>query len=154
MNKTVLVWMGIAALLSARSFVRPSYAVGFYMLSFFAAPAFWWWGDVIEGYRWNFYAGILLFGTLLWRGQWGSDRALLLRLPRLVLAAAVMAVATRFAAGWLSPWLMPETGLLHQISALLGLIAAAMVVYFGLAFAIGGTDIQMIRRNVRRGKEG
>lgn len=93
---------------------------------------------------------LLLFGTLVWRGHWGSDRALLLRLPRLVLAAAIMAFGARVAAGWLSGWLMPETGLLQQMLALLAVIGGAMVVYFGLAFAIGGADLEMIRRNVRR----
>lgn len=65
MNKTVLIWMAIAALLAIRSFGRPSYAVGLYMMTFFAAPAFWWWGDIIEVYRWNFYAGLLLLLTLV-----------------------------------------------------------------------------------------
>ena len=65
MNKTVVIWMAIAALLAMRSFVRPSYAVGLYMLTFFAAPKFWWWGDVIEDYRWNLFAGVLLLVTIV-----------------------------------------------------------------------------------------
>ena len=64
MNKMLLVWMAIAGLLTLRSFQRPSYAVGLYMLTFFAHPFFWWWGNAIEGYRWNFFAGVLLLGTL------------------------------------------------------------------------------------------
>ncbi len=35
------------------------------MLTFFAHPQFWWWGDPIEGFRWNFLAGVLLVATLL-----------------------------------------------------------------------------------------
>ncbi|MDI6837104.1 MAG: lipid II flippase MurJ, partial [Rhizobiaceae bacterium] len=41
--------------------------------------------------------------------------------------------------------------LLTQVAALGALIAVAMVVYFGLAFAIGGADLGMIRRNLQRG---
>jgi hypothetical protein len=68
MNTTVLVWAAIASLLAMKSFARPSYAVGLYMLTFFAAPRFWWWGDVIEGYRWNLYAGVLLLVTVIASG--------------------------------------------------------------------------------------
>src|SRR5690606_34803495 len=40
----------------------------------------------------------LLFGMLVRRGHWGGDRGLVLRLPRLVLAAGLMAAALWFAA--------------------------------------------------------
>lgn len=65
MNKTALAWMAIATLLAFRSFVRPSYAAALYMFTFLVAPSFWWWGDLLENYRWNFYAGTLLLGTLI-----------------------------------------------------------------------------------------
>jgi hypothetical protein len=65
MNKTIVLWLLIAAILGVRSFVRPSYAVGLYMLTFYLAPRFWWWGDLIEDYRWNFFAGILLLVTIV-----------------------------------------------------------------------------------------
>jgi hypothetical protein len=61
----LILWMVIAAVLSIRAFSRPSYAVGFYMLTFFGHPFFWWWGDMLRGYRWNLYAGLLLLGTLV-----------------------------------------------------------------------------------------
>ena len=34
-----------------------------------------------------------------------------------------------------------------------GLIAIAMPVYFGIAFLIGGADIGMVRRSLKRGKK-
>ena len=64
MNKMVVIWMILAAVLAVRSFSKPSYAVSFYMLTFFAHPVFWWWGDMIRGYRWNLYAGVLLLFSL------------------------------------------------------------------------------------------
>ncbi len=65
MNKTVIIWLALVALLSFKSFQRPSYAVGLYMLTFLVHPMFWWWGDLVQGYRWNLFAGILLLGTLI-----------------------------------------------------------------------------------------
>jgi putative peptidoglycan lipid II flippase len=92
----------------------------------------------------------LLLVTLMRRGHWGSDRALLTRIPRLVFAAAVMAGCLWLALGWMSPWLQPASPLVEQLLALGALIAGAMVVYFAIAFAIGGGDLRMIRRNLRR----
>jgi putative inorganic carbon (hco3(-)) transporter len=68
MNRMVLLWMVVATFLTAKSFKRPSYAVALYMMTFFASPTFWWWGDFLENYRWNFYSGVLLIGTLIAAG--------------------------------------------------------------------------------------
>jgi putative peptidoglycan lipid II flippase len=40
---------------------------------------------------------------------------------------------------------------LTQIPVLLGLIGLAMLVYFTTAFAIGGADLGMLRRSLKRG---
>ena len=92
----------------------------------------------------------LLFGTLLWRGQWGRDIPLVTRLPRLVLCAAVMAGGLWFAADWLAPALASDASIISQAAALAVMVAGAMVVYFGLAVVTGGADLGMIRRNIRR----
>jgi putative peptidoglycan lipid II flippase len=97
---------------------------------------------------------LLLLVTLMRRGHWGSDRALLTRIPRLVLAAALMAGCIRFGLGWAAPWLQPSSPLIEQVAALAALILGAMVVYFTAAFATGGADLGMIRRNLRRGRKG
>ena len=74
-----------------------------------------------------------------------------------VLVAAILQIAfllaLLFVAGF-APWLSPQTPLLQQAVALAVLILGAMVVYFGFAFAIGGADLGMIRRNVRRERGG
>jgi putative peptidoglycan lipid II flippase len=94
---------------------------------------------------------LLLLGFLVRRGHWGSDIPLLTRIPRLVLAAAIMAVAAYFAADWLSPYLAPESPLLVQATALAVLICGAAIIYFAVSFGIGGADIRMIRRSMKRG---
>jgi putative peptidoglycan lipid II flippase len=94
---------------------------------------------------------LLLLGFLVRRGHWGSDIPLLTRIPRLVLAAAIMAVAAYFGADWLSPYLAPESPLLVQATALAVLICGAAIIYFAVSFGIGGADIRMIRRSMKRG---
>jgi putative peptidoglycan lipid II flippase len=93
---------------------------------------------------------ILLFATLVWRGHWGVDIPLLTRIPRLVLSAALMAVAIYLTIQWLAFPLSSAAPLALRAVTLLGLIVLAMLLYFGLAFATGGADLAMIRRNVKR----
>ena len=93
---------------------------------------------------------MLLFFTLIRRGHWGQDKALLLRIPRLVLAAAIMAGALYFAIGWLEWPLSSAAPLSIRAGAVAALVAGAMAIYFGTAFATGGADLGMIRRNMKR----
>ena len=54
-------------------------------------------------------------------------------------------------AAWLAPWLGSAARLLHvRRPRLPSLVAVAACVYFALAFATGGADIGMIRRNIKR----
>jgi putative peptidoglycan lipid II flippase len=93
---------------------------------------------------------VLLFTTLVRRGHLEIERALVSRLIRLVIAAAVMAGALEYASIHAAPYISPKSGLLEEIGAVLALIGLAMVVYFGVAFAIGGASIGMLRRNIKR----
>jgi putative peptidoglycan lipid II flippase len=92
----------------------------------------------------------LLFATLLWRGDLVWEWQLAKRTALLIVSAGVMAAALIYALPYAAPWLMPGSHLLQQVSALAVLIALAMVVYFAVAFLIGGADLGMIRRNLRR----
>lgn len=95
----------------------------------------------------------LLFGVLVRRGQWGKDTALVTRIPRLILAAAVMAGAI-----WLvedtvaAPYLAQGAPFLHKAVALALIIGGAMLVYFAVAFGTGGASLGIVRRNLRRQK--
>lgn len=93
---------------------------------------------------------VLLLGVLIKRGHWGSDPALIKRIPRLLLAAAAMAGALYLASDHLQAHLASTAPLYEQASALALLVACGTGVYFGLAFGLGGADIGMIRRSMKR----
>ncbi|MFM2280803.1 MAG: murein biosynthesis integral rane protein MurJ, partial [Pseudomonadota bacterium] len=94
---------------------------------------------------------VLLFVTLVRRGHFEVERALVWRLVRLVIAAAIMAATLEYASLYTAPYIRPESGLIEQVGAVFALIGLAMIVYFGVAFAIGGASLGMIRRNIKRG---
>ncbi|WP_137129875.1 murein biosynthesis integral membrane protein MurJ [Rhizobium sp. FY34] len=93
---------------------------------------------------------VLLFATLLYRGDLKWEWALARRTGLLLVATGIMCAALTYALGHAGVWLQPETSLLRQVIALFGLIGLAMVVYFASAFLIGGADLGMIRRNLKR----
>ncbi len=93
----------------------------------------------------------LLLGVLIRRGHWGRDTALLTRIPRLVIAAAVMAGVLWFASSYFAPQLASGSPLHVKASVLAVLTGLGAVVYFAVAFGIGGASLGMIRRNIRRG---
>lgn len=93
---------------------------------------------------------VLLFVTLHRRGHLTWEWPLFTRTLRLMVASAVMAVVLVYLSEAWSHWLAPQATLINQVAALGGLVVVAMVVYFGLAFAIGGADLGMLRRNLKR----
>jgi putative peptidoglycan lipid II flippase len=93
---------------------------------------------------------ILLFSTLVWRGDLVWEWALAKRTALLLVSTAAMAGGLVYALPYAGPWLVPEAALMQQIAALACLLGLAMVIYFACAFLIGGADIGMIRRNMRR----
>jgi putative peptidoglycan lipid II flippase len=92
----------------------------------------------------------LLLGVLVRRGHWGRDRALLLRIPRLVVAAAVMGGALYLAVDFFAPQLASSSPVYMQAATLAGVVLLGMLVYFAAAFGLGGADIGMVRRSVRK----
>jgi len=92
----------------------------------------------------------LLFATLVRRGHWGGDRALISRIPRLVVASAIMAVALYFVAEILAPQLAASSPVAVQAGALAIVTGIGMTVYLAAALALGGADIGMIRQSLRR----
>ncbi|MDG3575380.1 murein biosynthesis integral membrane protein MurJ [Rhizobium sp. YJ-22] len=93
---------------------------------------------------------LMLFFTLVKRGHWGQDLGLLSRIPRLVFAAGLMAAGLYFAIGWLAWPLSSAAPLGMRAGTVAALVVVAMIVYFGAAFATGGADLGMIRRNLKR----
>ena len=74
MSVTAAVWALLATSLVLLSIRRPVYAVAFYMLTFFAAPHLWWWGDDLPTLRYAGISGLVLLGTVLlqWSQQEGQ----------------------------------------------------------------------------------
>ncbi|AYC99434.1 murein biosynthesis integral membrane protein MurJ [Neorhizobium sp. NCHU2750] len=96
---------------------------------------------------------ILLFTTLTWRGDLIWEWQLAKRAALLLVSTAVMAAVLVYALPHAAPWLAPGAHLVEKVAALGVLIGIAMVVYFGVAFLIGGADLGMIRRNIKRGSK-
>jgi putative peptidoglycan lipid II flippase len=94
---------------------------------------------------------VLLLAVLIRRGHWGRDAGLIGRIPRLLVAAAIMGAVLHFAVSYFAPELASGARLRVQAITLAGLVAAGTVVYFAVAFGIGGADLGMIRRNIKRG---
>jgi len=93
---------------------------------------------------------LMLLGVLIRRGHWGRDIGLLTRIPRLLIAAAIMGAFLYFGIRWFAPQLASASPLYTQATTLAMLSLAATIIYFAVAFGIGGADSGMIRRSVRR----
>ena len=61
MSLTAIAWVILFGLLAVCSLHRPVWAVSLYMLTFFAAPHLWWWGDQIPEARYALVAGLVPF---------------------------------------------------------------------------------------------
>ncbi|MEE4200827.1 murein biosynthesis integral membrane protein MurJ [Erythrobacter sp.] len=85
--------------------------------------------------------GFLLV-VLAMRGHYRVPFALLLRIARQGVAAAAMGAALLYTGALLTGWY--SAGLFERLGALVVLAAAAAIVYFGLAFALGAIDRQRI----------
>ncbi|CAN7238852.1 murein biosynthesis integral membrane protein MurJ [Pararhizobium sp. LjRoot238] len=93
---------------------------------------------------------ILLFVTLLRRGHLVWEWALMRRTALLIVSAAVMGGVLYYLRNIFEASLASGASLLTKIGALGLLIAVSMIVYFAVAFLIGGADLGMIRRNLKR----
>ncbi|HBG99503.1 MAG TPA: lipid II flippase MurJ, partial [Rhodobacteraceae bacterium] len=97
-------------------------------------------------------AGWAMVG-LLWRGSRGmgaaaeADARLRRRLPRIVLASALMGAGLMLLAALLGPvWAMPG----WRVAALALLIGAGIVLYFGAAQLLGALRLSELRTALRR----
>ncbi len=83
-----------------------------------------------------------LLTVLASRDHYRVPGTLLLRIARQALAAIAMGAALFYASDLLTDWY--SAGLFARLGALLALVAAAAIVYFGIAFAVGAIDRQRI----------
>jgi putative peptidoglycan lipid II flippase len=93
----------------------------------------------------------LLAVFLIRRGYWSVDARLARRLPRVTVAAAVMAAALIPAADALAGW--SAGSLWQRIIGIVALVIGGMVIYGGLVLAIGGAEIADLKRLRPRGRK-
>ncbi len=93
---------------------------------------------------------VFLLTVLALRGHYTVPGVLVLRIARQALAAAAMGAALFYTGEMLTPWY--SAGLLARLGALLALVAAAAIVYFGIALAVGAIDRQRIAVLTKRAK--
>ncbi|KEO88554.1 virulence factor MviN [Erythrobacter longus] len=91
---------------------------------------------------------VFLMIVLASRGFYAMPAILLFRIAKQVLAAAAMGAALYYANDLLTGWY--SAGLFARLGALGVLVGAALVVYFGIAFAIGAIDKQRIAALTRK----
>ena len=82
------------------------------------------------------------------RGHYTVPGVLVLRIARQGLAAGAMGATLFYTSAMLTPWY--SAGLLARLGALLALVGAAAIVYFGVAFAVGAIDRQRIAALTKR----
>lgn len=97
----------------------------------------------------------LLLGITLWRrGHLVVEWSLIRRAITLLAASIIMAIAVHYGADYFSGWLASGQPLWRKVGALGILIVMAMAIYFPLTFLLGGADLGMLLRNMRRKPKG
>lgn len=120
-------------------------AVALSLFSSYGAP-----GIAVAEATAGWLSTVLLFVTLLRRGHLTWEWALARRAVMLVVSAAIMGGVLYYLRDAFAVQLAAGSPLLTKVGTLGLLIAISMVVYFAMAFLIGGADLGMIRRNLRR----
>jgi putative peptidoglycan lipid II flippase len=98
-------------------------------------------------------AGQLYLG-LRRHGHFVADAQMQRSVPLILVASAVMGVFLWLGADWLAPYLVHHQPVWLRFSALMGLVAAAMIVYFGMAEILGVISINKLRRAVQGRRNG
>jgi len=65
MNLTLALFLLGVLVCAVLAIRRPSWGIALYMLTYFLAPPFWWWGKSVAEYRWNLLASLVLLGSVL-----------------------------------------------------------------------------------------
>lgn len=95
------------------------------------------------------WANAALLAYLLRRsGHFQPDPRLVRAVPRILLAAVIMAAALWVGADLLNNWFL--AGFARKFAALAGLILAGAVLFFGFAQLLGGSDLREVARQLRR----
>jgi O-antigen ligase len=91
MSLTAVLWLLIYVVLAVLAFVRPAYGIALYLMTFYASPAFWWWGGPLAdliGTRINLFTAFLLAAAVL--SHSGQAPIELSRYQRIILGLLVL----------------------------------------------------------------
>ena len=96
MSLTLACFLLAFVVLAVLTFYRPVFGVSFYLLTFFAHPGYWWWGEPVNAsfQRWNLVGGIFLLGAVVLSGRLSipfSGNALIRRIQWAAIAMAINA---------------------------------------------------------------
>ena len=86
--------------------------------------------------------------TLRRRDHFAIDGRLRRTGLRLIAATIAMSIAIFLLNPWIDPW--TGRGLIERTLALLALIMAGMIVYFGLVFGLGAYSLATLKGQLRR----
>lgn len=117
MSLTLLCFVSLLAALVLLALHRPAFGVSVYLLTFFAHPSYWWWGQPLTGSftRWNMLGGIVLLGTLVVSGRFRIPFHGPPALQRVQWAAIAMALNATFVHLLLAPYSAISAGPYWQL---------------------------------------
>jgi putative peptidoglycan lipid II flippase len=90
----------------------------------------------------------LLAVALRRRGEFVLDASFRRTFIGIALASVVMGAVLWALTAWLEPWFAPEEGLLVQVLALTGLIAAGLLTFLGFGVLVGALKPRMLLREL------
>ncbi len=92
----------------------------------------------------------LLWATLVRRGQFEADQDIVVAVPKIIVASAVMGLVLWLCAYQLSPYLNAKSGLLLQLLSLGLLVGLGAMVYFVTCQVTGAANLKRILASLRR----
>ena len=96
------------------------------------------------------WANALLLGILLYkRGHFITDKALLLKLPRIMLSSLIMGATLYYAAAVAEPYLQLEHGIWIRFLTLFALVACGVLAYGVSAELTGATSLKSLKKSLR-----
>jgi putative peptidoglycan lipid II flippase len=100
------------------------------------------------------WANALLLGILLYkRGHFITDKALLIKLPRIILSSLIMGVTLYYAAVVAEPYLQLEHGIWIRFLTLFALVTCGVLAYGVSAELTGATSLKSLKNSLRPNRQ-
>ncbi|MEP3474640.1 MAG: murein biosynthesis integral membrane protein MurJ [Hyphomicrobiales bacterium] len=100
------------------------------------------------------WANAILLGTLLYkRGHFIIDRALVSKLPRIILSSLIMGLVLYYAAQYASPYLSLDNGIWIKFLTLFALVSCGVLAYGLSAEITGATSLKSLKQSLRPNRQ-